>query len=229
MRLRTRPTVCAGGSVLDIAPLSAQACRMLPKLPIADSIYSLPSCEKLHSWRAQFCDQSSSSFDPSVTVPFTPRRKHVHVLPDAVLLELTVYPDATRPPSEDSSLRVSCTLAGCVVHLHRCVGLGSVCHHACNVSDVCAACRITWQSLSATLQERCKAALQAPVALHLWRRWKQLEAAKLWRSPWRGRRAASYGLPSMPLCWSMGRQAYSICGKKDWRCVTFAVAWWPTC
>lgn len=151
----------AGGSVLDIAPLSEQACRLLPKLPISDSIYSTPSCKKLHRWRARFCNPFSSRFDPSATVPFTPRRKHVHVPPDAVLLELTVYPDAAMPTKDFSRyLRVSCALACCAVNCSRYMGLGAVCHCACTVGDVCCVCRRAWQRHSATLKEHCNLKIQ---------------------------------------------------------------------
>lgn len=81
---------------------------MLPKLPITDSMYSSASCEKLRKWRAQFCDPSCKSFDPAATVPFTPKPRRLHVPPDAVLLELTVYPDAQRPSPEASGWLVSC-------------------------------------------------------------------------------------------------------------------------
>jgi hypothetical protein len=96
----------AEGSVLDIAPLSGPARILLPRLPIADGIFSTKSAEKLRRWQAQFCEPTSNRFDPAARVPFTPRRKSVQVPADAVLLELTVYPDATRPSDSSASFLV---------------------------------------------------------------------------------------------------------------------------
>lgn len=107
--------MCAEGCVLDIMPHSTPARKLLPRLPIMDSIVSRKSGEKLRRWRARYFDPTSKKFEPTATVPFTPRRKNYTIPRDAVVLELVVYNDATGPRSYKSNLLVRV--------LHLCIAM----------------------------------------------------------------------------------------------------------
>jgi hypothetical protein len=97
----------ADGTILDIMPLSKQAQRLLPKLPISDSIYSDTTVKKLRGWRAETHNPCSQAFDPEARPPATPRRKHNDPADAAFVLEVTVYPDAAVEQASNSKTGTS--------------------------------------------------------------------------------------------------------------------------
>ena len=88
--------VCADGSVQQIAPQSADANFCLPRLPIADDVYTADSAQRVQKWRAQKCDPSVRGFDAAARVPATPRMRRTtsDAREAAATLEVTVFPDA---------------------------------------------------------------------------------------------------------------------------------------